>query len=121
MEACSARPPRARLALNGGAHGSTLSAGVGAGVASVFEKAGSNGWDSAPDTKPQIGAHRQRSAAGRLMLDNGHVVFYAVFADEGDSTSADALNRTVSCVVTHAARAYSGVSTGTDLANCQGG
>lgn len=110
-----------RLALNGGAHSSTLTAGVGAGIASVFEKAGSNGWPSAPATKPQIGAHVQRSAAGRLVLSNGHVVFYAIFADEGDETGADALNRTVSCVVTHAARAFSGANTGTDLANCQGG
>lgn len=111
------------LALNGNAHDAVLDSGVGTNwptVASVFEKAGSNTWSSAPDHRPQLaGGHRQRSAAGRIVLANGQVVVYAAFVDEADNASATPLQNMLDCVVLHAVREYSGQSSPGDVAACR--
>jgi hypothetical protein len=112
------------LDLNEGAHDAVLDAGVGTDwrtVATLAEKAGSNSWGSAPAHRPQLaGAHRQRSAAGRLLFADGQVVFYAVFVDEGDPGSETAMENTRSCVVMHAVRQFGGQTTGTDVPACRG-
>lgn len=113
------------LALNAGAHDGVLDAGVGTNwptFAALAEKAGSNTWSSAPEAKPQLSAHRQRSAAGRLVLSNGQVVVYAAFVDEADSASGTGpLQNMLDCVVLHATRQYTGQTTGADVAACRAG
>ena len=117
------------LGLNSGAHGGILGAGVGSGWGTLAEKAGSNTWSSTPDHRPQIGAHLQRSAAGRMTLSNGETVVYAAFVDEADGYDEDdpsnpnvtPLQNMLSCVVMQAAREYSGQTTGNDVGACRAG
>jgi Beta-lactamase enzyme family/Bacterial tandem repeat domain 1 len=118
-----------RLALNSGAHGGVLSAGVGSGWGTLAEKAGNNTWGSTPDHRPQIGAHLQRSAAGRLTLSNGETVVYSAFVDEADGYNAanpsnpntTPLQNMLDCVVMQAVREYAGQTTGNDVAACRAG
>ena len=101
------------LALNGGAHNAaTLTPGrVNTSIAQLAEKAGSNTWGGPPDSKPQIGAHLQRSAAGRVVLIDGRAIIYAAFIDEGDrppgqdAASKAALQTVLDCVALEAVRA----------------
>ena len=117
------------LGLNGGAHGTVLGAGLGSSWGTLAEKAGNNPWGSTPDHRPQIGQHLQQSAAGRLTLANGETVVYAAFVDEADGYNASdptnhnttPLQNMLSCVVMHAAREYSGQTTGNDVAACRAG
>ena len=117
------------LGLNSDAHGGILGAGVGSGWGTLAEKAGSNTWSSTPDHRPQIGAHLQRSAAGRMTLSNGETVVYAAFVDEADGYDEDdpsnpnvtPLQNMLSCVVMQAAREYSGQTTGNDVGACRAG
>ena len=113
------------LALNAGAHDGVLDTGVGTNwptFAALAEKAGSNTWSSAPDPKPQLGGHLQRSAAGRLVLSNGQVVVYAAFVDEADSAPGTGpLQSMLDCVVMHAVRQYTGQTTGADVPACRAG
>lgn len=114
------------LGLNNGAHDAVLDAGVGTNwrtVATDAEKAGSNSWSSAPAHRPQLaGAHEQRSVAGRLQFANGQIAVYAVFVDEGDTSTAaqTAMANTRSCVVMHAVRQFGAQTTGTDVPACRG-
>jgi hypothetical protein len=90
--------------------------------AALAEKAGSNTWSDAPDPKPQLSGHLQRSAAGRLLFTNGQVVLYAAFVDEADSApGATPLQNMLDCVVTQAVRQYSGQTTGADVPACRAG
>jgi hypothetical protein len=112
------------LALNGATHNGVLRAGVAtnwASFAGVFEKAGSNTRTAAPSNKPQLGAHLQRSAAGRILILNGQVIVYAAFVDEADSPNTTPLQNMLSCVVMHALREYAGRTTGRDVGACQAG
>jgi Beta-lactamase enzyme family/Bacterial tandem repeat domain 1 len=117
------------LGLNGDAHGGVLDDGVGNGWGTLAEKAGSNSWGSTPDHRPQIDAHLQRSAAGRLTLANGDTVVYAAFVDEADGydTSGNGNHNTtplqnmLDCVVMQAVREYGGQTTGDDVAACRAG
>jgi hypothetical protein len=112
------------MALNADAHDAVLDTGVGTNwqsVATVAEKAGSNSWSLAPAHRPQLsGAHLQRSAAGRLVFANGHVVFYAAFVDEADGPNTTPLQNTLDCVVMDAVRQYGGQATPGDVPACQG-
>jgi hypothetical protein len=112
------------MALNADAHDAVLDIGVGTNwqsVATLGEKAGSNSWSSAPAHRAQLpGAHLQRSAAGRLVFANGHVVFYAAFVDEADSPTTTPLQNMLDCVVMHAVRHYGGQATSGDVPACQG-
>lgn len=101
------------LALNSGAHNAaTLTPGrVNTSIAQLGEKAGSNTWNAPPNNKPQIGAHLQRSAAGRVVLTDGRAIIYAAFVDEGDrppgqdTASTAALQTVLDCVALEAVRA----------------
>ena len=66
------------------------------------------------------GAHRQRSAAGRVEFANNQVVVYAVFVDEGDPGAETAMENTRSCVVMHAVRQFGARTTGADVPACRG-
>ena len=121
------------LALNGNAHnGATLApGGVAPAIAQLEEKAGSNTWSDAPDNKPELGKHLQRSAAGRITLTDGRVLIYAVFVDEADQLPTKAAGQTaiqtvLDCAVLEAARqgiAASALAVGsvsTAVPACQG-
>ena len=121
------------LALNGNAHnGATLApGGVAPAITQLEEKAGSNTWSDAPDNKPELGKHLQRSAAGRITLTDGRVLIYAVFVDEADQLPTKAAGQTaiqtvLDCAVLEAARqgiATSALAVGsvsTAVPACQG-
>ena len=77
---------------------------------SVFNKPGDNPWGDAPDNKPGIGAHFQASEAGRLVLANGQVAFYAMFVDEADRPAASPSHAAaISCTGLAVTAAYSGL------------
>jgi beta-lactamase class A len=127
------------MAINGNDDDNILDAGVGTNwptVVDTFQKAGSNTWgydNSGNPTaqtgdyahRPQIAAHLHRSEAGRLLFDNGQVVFYTVFINEADGPPTNALplrvtlQNTLDCVVVGTVRQYSGQSTGANLSACQ--
>ena len=123
------------LALNGTAHRGILNpGGVAPAIAQLAEKAGSNTWNGAPEHKPELSRHLQRSAAGRVVLTDGRVLVYAAFIDEGDRPSGQklddaraALQTSLDCIVLEAVRegirkAMTGVggSTSTRVASCRG-
>ncbi len=100
------------LALNSGAHnGATLTpGGVAPAITLLEEKAGSNTWSDAPENKPELGPHLQRSAAGRVTLTDGRVLIYAAFVDEADQlpnlqAGQTAIQTVLDCVVLEAVRA----------------
>jgi len=89
-------------------------------LVTIFNKAGSNPWPGQPGDfahRPQIGDHAQASEAGRLIFQNGQVVFYAMFLDEGDM-GVDATNA-LRCIGYEVVREYSGQTTGVIPAPCQ--
>jgi beta-lactamase class A len=119
------------LELNGNAHANVLNAGVGTGwpgFGTIGEKAGRKCWNAAPENKPQLGDHLQRSAAGRIAFFDGQVVLYAAFVDEADKSSScpggssqTPLQNMLDCVVMHTFRQYSRQTTGADVAACTAG
>jgi hypothetical protein len=112
------------LGINRFAHNGFLRAGVDSNweaFATLFEKAGNNTRGNAPTNKPQLGAHLQRSTAGRIVLANGQVIVYAAFVDEADSPNAGPLQNMLSCIVVHAVREYVPRTTGANLGGCQAG
>lgn len=122
------------MRLNNADDDAILDAGVGSDWGDSFAKAGSNawGWDKSTTpwtetgavgdytARPQAGAHLQRSEAGRLVFDNGQVVVYAAFFNEGeDLATYQPFDDALDCIVVEVVREYSGLTTGAALPQCQ--
>ena len=122
------------MRLNNADDDAILDAGVGTDWGDSFAKAGSNawGWDKSTTpwtetgavgdytARPQVGAHVQRSEAGRLVFDNGQVVVYAAFFNEGeDLATYQPFDDALDCIVVEVVREYSGETTGAVLPHCQ--
>jgi beta-lactamase class A len=122
------------MRLNNEDDDAVLDAGVGTDWGDSFAKAGSNawGWDKSTtpwtadgavgdyDHRPQLGAHVQRSEAGRLVFDNGQVVVYAAFLNDAVNVATyQPFDDALDCIVVEVVREYSGQTTGAALPQCQ--